>query len=229
MIPKPHSRAWYAQLAAQMGVYEYPWTQVLSAPSGEVLFDTLLEGLLTPEAHVLEAGCGHGRDAQRYAHRVQSYTGYDFIPAYVTRSRENVPEAEFVFWDSSREPVLESLKKRFDLVIARRGPTSVVLHLPELCAPGARVLCVHPEDGSVEARVRERLGGIGLAPDAQWQVRVNGFLPTLEDFVLYRRFHGDERTPEVLYAEWNEGAETRGFSIEERRYIYLVRMPQLKR
>ena len=227
MIPKSHSRgrAWYAQLAAETGVYEYPWTQVLSAPSGEVLFETLLEGLLTPEAHVLEAGCGHGRDAQRYAERVQSYIGYDFIPVYVTRARENVPEAEFVVWDSSREPVPEHFKKHFDLVISRRGPTSVVLHLPELCASGARVLCVHPEDGSVEARIRERLAGVGLAPDAQWQVRVTGFLPTPEDFVLYRQFHGDERPPEVLHAEWNEGAETQGFPIEERRYIWQVRVP----
>ncbi len=136
---KPHSRAWYVQLAAQTGIYEYPWTQVLSAPSGETLFDALLEELLTPEAHMLEAGCGHGRDAQRYAGRVQSYTGYDFTPVYVARARENVPEAEFVLWDSSCEPVPESFERRFDLVFSRRGPTSVVLHLPELCAPGARV------------------------------------------------------------------------------------------
>ncbi len=140
MTLKPHSRAWYAQLAAQTGVYDYSWTQVLSAPSGETLFDTLLEELLTPEARVLEAGCGHGLDAQRYAGRVQSYTGYDFIPDYVTRARENVPEAEFVLWDSSREPVPEGFKGRFDLVTSRRGPTSVVLHLLELCAPGARPL-----------------------------------------------------------------------------------------
>ena len=132
---------------------------MLSTPSGEVLFDTLLETLLTPEAHVLEAGCGHGRDAQRYAGWVQSYTGYDFTPAYVARARENVPEAEFVVWDSSRESVPESFKGRFDLVVSRRGPTSVILHLAELCAPGARVLCIHPEDGSVEARVGERLAG----------------------------------------------------------------------
>lgn len=224
MTLKPHSRAWYACLAAETGVYDYPWTQVLSTPSGETLFDALLEDLLTPEARVLEAGCGHGRDAQRFSGRAQSYTGYDFIPAYVARAREDVPKAEFVLWDSSREPVPESLKKRFDLVISRRGPTSVILHLPELCAPGAEVLCIHPDDGSIEARVRARLEGVGLAPDAQWWVCVNGFLPTAEDFVLYRRFHGDERPPEVLYAEWDEGAETHGFPLEERRYIWSVYM-----
>ena len=130
-----------------------------------------------------------------------------------------------MLWDSSREPVPEGFKGRFDLVTSRRGPTSVVLHLLELCCVlRARVLCVHPEDGTVEARVGERLSGVGLAPDAQWQVRVNGFLPTLEDFVLYRRFHGDEQTPEALGAEWNEGAERQGFPIEERRYIWLVRV-----
>lgn len=225
MSLKPHSRAWYAQLAAETGVYEYPWTQVLNASGGETLFDTLLEKLLTPECHVLEAGCGHGRDARRYAQRVRSYTGYDFTPAYVARARQNAPQAEFVLWDSSREPVPEQLKGRFDLVISRRGPTSVILHLPELCAPGACVLCVHPDDGSVETRIRERLTQIGLTADAQWQVRIKGFLPTREDFVSYRRFHSDERTLEVLHAEWCEGEETRGFPMEERRYIYMVRMP----
>ncbi len=87
MALKPHSRAWYARLAAETGRYEYPWTQVLSAPGGETLFDTLLDEFLTPERRVLEAGCGHGRDAHKYAHRVRSYTGYDFTPVYVTRAR----------------------------------------------------------------------------------------------------------------------------------------------
>ena len=222
---KPHSRAWYAQLAAETGRYEYPWTQVLTAPSGETLFDTLLEEFLTPERRVLEAGCGHGRDARRYARRVRSYTGYDFTPAYVGRARQNAPQAEFVLWDSSREPVPEHLRGRFDLVISRRGPTSVISHLPELCAPGACVLCLHPNDGSVKARVRERLAGVGLATDAQWHTHIKGFLPTLEDFVSYRRFHGDERASEALVAQWRKGAEPRGFPMEERRYIYLVRMP----
>lgn len=195
---------------------------MLSAPSGETLFDILLEELLTPESHVLEAGCGHGRDARRYAHRVGSYTGYDFTPEYVKRARQNAPQAEFVLWDSSREPVPEHLKGRFDLVMSRRGPTSVILHLPESCVSGASVLCVHPDDGSVEARIKERLAGVGLAPTAQWQVRIKGFLPTLEDFVFYSRFHGDERTSEALHAQWDEEAETRGFPMEERRYIYLA-------
>ncbi len=110
-------------------------------------------------------------------------------------------------------------------MISRRGPTSVIPHLPELCAPGACVLCLHPDDGSVEARVRERLAGVGLAADAQWYTQIKGFLPTPEDFVSYRRFHGDERTPEALLAQWREEAEPRGFPMEERRYIYLVRMP----
>lgn len=63
MALKPHSRGWYVRLAAETGAYAYPWTQVLSAPGGEALFDSLLEELLTPERHVLEAGCSHGRDA----------------------------------------------------------------------------------------------------------------------------------------------------------------------
>ncbi len=222
MTLKPHSKAWYAQLAAKTGVYEYPWVQDLTAPSGEALFDALLEDLLRPELNVLEAGCGHGLDAQRYAPRVQSYTGYDFTPVYVERARQNAPRAEFVVWDSSREPVPE-FGRRFDLVMSRRGPTSVIPHLLELCTLGARVLCIAPADG--EARVKGRLAQAGLEPDSEWHVRVKGILPTKEDFVAYRRFGGDEHPLEALYAEWDEGKEARGFPMEERRYIYLAHMP----
>ena len=221
-MAKPHSKAWYAQLAAETGVYNYPWTQKLSAPGGKALFDALLENLLTPELNVLEAGSGHGRDAERYAPRVQSYTGYDFTPAYIERAGRDVPQAEFVVWDSSREPVPD-FGRRFDLVISRRGPTSVIPHLPELCAPGARVLCIHPESGA--ERVQARLAQTALKPDAEWHIRVKGFLPTREDFVAYRRFHGDERVLEELYVSWDEGEEARGFPMEERRYIYLARIP----
>ncbi len=219
---KPHSKAWYTKLAAETGTYDYPWTQELSAPSGESLFDALSEELLTPETNVLEAGCGHGLDAQRYVRKVQSYTGYDFAAAYIERAKQNAPQAEFVLWDSSREPVPE-FGRRFDLVMSRRGPTSVIPHLPALCAPGAKVLCIHPGDG--EARVEARLAQIGLEPDGQWRVRAKGFVPTKEDFIAYRRFHGDERILEELYAEWNEGKEARGFLVEEGRYIYLAHMP----
>jgi SAM-dependent methyltransferase len=225
MALKPLSRAWYARLAAETGVYEYPWTQVLSAPGGDALFDTLLEGLLTPHCNVLEAGCGHGRDAQRYAHRVQRYTGYDFTPAFVARARQNAPQAEFVLWDSSCEPTPGPFRGRFDLVISRRGPTNVILHLRELCAPDAYVLCIHPDDGSVEARARERLAEVGLAPDAQWRVCVQGVLPTLQDFVAYRHFHGDERALEALEAQWKGAAEKQGFPMEERSYLYLLSLP----
>ena len=99
------------------------------------------------------AGSGHGRDAERYAPRVQSYTGYDFTPAYIEHARRSVPQAAFVVWDSSREPVPD-FGRRFDLVISRRGPTSVIPHLPELCAPGARVLCIHPASGAERVQAR---------------------------------------------------------------------------
>ncbi len=233
-MTKPHSRVWYAQLAAETGAYEYPWTQVLTAPSGEVLFDTLLEELLTPECDVLEAGCGHGLDAQKYAQRVRSYTGYDFTLAFLERAKQNAPQAEFVLWDSSCEPTPEAFKGRFDLVVSRRGPTSVILHLRQLCSPGAHVLCLHPDDGvnegATEERIGERLAQVGLTPDAEWHTCIKGFLPTLEDFILYRRFHGDARAPEALCAEWDEGADKGkgGFLMEERRYMYLVRMPELE-
>jgi cyclopropane fatty-acyl-phospholipid synthase-like methyltransferase len=39
-------------------------------PEPETTFTSILESLLEPNMRVLEAGCGHGPDAARYASRV---------------------------------------------------------------------------------------------------------------------------------------------------------------
>lgn len=222
---KPHSKRWYAQLAEQSGEYIYPWRQTLVAPSGEALFDGLLDTLLTPESTVLEAGCGHGRDARRVAPGVRSYTGYDFTPGFLERARRDVPQGDFLLWDSSREPLPTTLEGRFDLVFSRRGPTSLIPHLRRLCRPGADVLCLHPGAETAVAKVTARLEHAGLTPAAQWHIRVTGFLPTLADFVSYQRFHGDDSEANALVARWQAHAEAEGYPFEEQRYIYLVKLP----
>lgn len=58
MPHKPHSSAWYAQLAHELGGYKHPWERHLQGPDPELGFDLILNNLLTPKTHVLEAGCG---------------------------------------------------------------------------------------------------------------------------------------------------------------------------
>ena len=67
--PEPHSREWYALQARERGGYNHPWKRTLDGPEPETTFTSVLESLLRPETRVLEAGCGHGPDAARYASR----------------------------------------------------------------------------------------------------------------------------------------------------------------
>jgi SAM-dependent methyltransferase len=127
---QPQSRAWLQHLAKTQGGYFYPWSQTLEASGGEQHFDALLESLLAPQTHVLEAGCAEGKDAARFGSKVASWTGYDFVPEFLELARQNVPSTEFVYWHSSKQPTPKSLQNHFDLVVSRRGPTSVIDHLP---------------------------------------------------------------------------------------------------
>lgn len=189
-----------------------------------MLFDALLEPLLTPETHVLEAGCGHGTDAKRFGPLAAGWTGYDFVPEMLGLARANAPEAEFVLWDSAKEPVPEALRGRFDLVVTRRGPTSFVSHLRELCRPGAKVLAIHPGDEADNQHLKLRLGRIGLEPSAEWTVRVRGSVPTLEDFLVWREYQSDERSREELVADWNENATEHGYARTKARYVWLAQL-----
>ncbi|ADV66677.1 class I SAM-dependent methyltransferase [Deinococcus maricopensis] len=217
----PHSREWYAALAARTGGYVHPWRQTLAGPSGEALFDALLEPLLTPDTRVLEAGCGHGVDAARFAPRVAHWTGYDFTPASLVRAQRDVPGATFVEWDSSSAPIPAGLRGPFDLIVSRRGPTSVIPHLRTLAAPGARVLGVHAGGEAVAARIAGRLALAGLEVATGWSVRVRGHLPTFQDARLHTEFNGGTLTE----AEWAARVTADGLPFMEERYVWLARLP----
>lgn len=220
---QPHSREWFRQLAQTQGGYFYPWNQVLQAPGGEQLFDALLEPLLRPDIQVLEAGCAEGKDAARFASRVAGWSGYDFIPEFLEVARQRVRSAHFVQWHSAKEP--PPFEQKFDVFVSRRGPSSLIDHLPLLAKPKAKVLCIHPWDENSVAKVRERLRAIALEPSAQWFIAVKGWLPTWEDFLAYRRFMGDQRADLELAQEWRLEGVLEGFPMEERRYIWQAEIP----
>ena len=128
-VPSVHSREGYARLARELAGYAHPWRRELRGPDPELTFDLLLSSLLTPETRVLEAGCGHGPDARRFGPLAASWTAYDFIPEFLKRARREAPHAHFHEWNG-RGAVPAGLRGPFDLIVSRRGPTSVILRLP---------------------------------------------------------------------------------------------------
>jgi SAM-dependent methyltransferase len=156
-LPKPHSRAWYETRGAD---YVYPWRQVLLGVSGESLFDDVLSRQLTKDCVVLEAGCAGGRDTQRFAPEVHHWVGYDFVSRFLLTARaRNIPNASFVTWHSSKEVLPQAMPKRvpFDLIVSRRGPTSVIRHLSQIAAKHSRFIYVGP-------------GGVDLLEDVRGEL-----------------------------------------------------------
>ncbi len=210
MPPTPHSRAWLAEVAARYGGYLHPWARHLDGPDPEGVYDALLTDLLTPGARVLEAGCGHGPDAARFSPRAAAWVGYDFSPELLALARRNAPTTHFVLWDGKGTPPPD-LGAPFDLIVSRRGPTSVIPHLSALAAPGARFLYVGP--GGDVPQARERLTAVGWAVLGEWRARVRAWLPTWEDYALMCEFNHLE--PDR--AHWAAHVTPRGLpSFEER-------------
>ena len=214
MSPKPHSRAWLAEVAVRHGGYRHPWTCTLDGPDPEEVFDGLLDRLLTSSPRVLEAGCGHGPDALRYRARAARWVGYDYSLELLALARKNAPDAEFVLWDGKAPPPAE-LDPPFDLIVSQRGPTSVISHLPALAAPDARFLYVGP--GWDVPQARERLAYIGWPALGEWRSRVRAWLPTREDYALMCEFNRLE--PDELH--WAANLTPRGLPYFEERLTLL--------
>ena len=213
--PEPHSREWYALQARLHGGYVHPWARLLDGPEPETTFTALLESLLGPAVRVLEAGCGHGPDAARYAAQVACWTAYDRQPELLELAAANAPAAKLVLWDG-KDGIPSELKAPHDLIVSRRGPTSVIPHLPAVAAPGARFLYVGP--GLDVPQVGTRLADIGWAVLGEWRERVRGWLPTPEDDRLRREFMNLSPDPSL----WQRQATARGLPYFEERYTVLA-------
>lgn len=185
------------------------------------MYTRVLEAHLGAATRVLEAGCGHGPDARTYAGRVARWVGYDFASGFLATARREVPNAEFVRWHSGREAPPGVLRPPFDLVVSRRGPTSVIDHLRVLTAPNAAFLYVGPGGEALAAHVRSRLAAVGLAPSEEWLVRANGFLPTFEDDAAWCEYNGLAASRDLWAAEQTDA----GFPFVEERFVCLVRLP----
>ncbi|WP_424949651.1 class I SAM-dependent methyltransferase [Deinococcus sp.] len=212
---EPHSREWYARQAWERGGYFHPWKRTLDGPEPESTFNSLLESLIGPTARVLEAGCGHGPDAARYAAQVARWTAYDRQPELLELARRNAPEAHLALWDG-RGSIPAALAGPFDLIVSRRGPTSIVPHLAVLAAEGARFLYVGP--GLDVPQIGRRLNDVGWVVLGEWRERARAWLPTEADYRLRCEFMNMTPDPDL----WQREASGRGLPYFEERHTLLA-------
>ena len=215
MTDRPHSRAWYARLAHELGGYCHPWARVLDGPDPELTFDALLAERLHPQTRVLEAGCGHGPDALRFGGHCARWAAYDWLPELLDLARANAPHAEFSLWDGKGE-IPTALCGPFDLIVSRRGPTSVIDHLNVVSTPDARFLYVGPRLDV--PRVPERLATVGWAVLGEWRVSVRAWIPTWDDWQTRCKFMGETANRE----DWDAHVGARGRAYREERYVVLA-------
>lgn len=215
MDEKPHSREWYACLAQRLEGYRHPWQRTLDAPDPELIFDALLMMHLNPDTRVLEAGCGHGPDALRFGPLCAHWTGYDFVPDLVDMARKNAPQAEFHLWDG-KQAVPPRLTGPFDLIVSRRGPTSVIPHLPAVAATNARFLYIGPRLDVPQ--VPTRLEQVGWERVSESRVSVQAHAATWEDWQVRCEFMGEK----VRREDWDRLSTERGIPYREERYVVLA-------
>lgn len=102
-----------------------------------------------------------------------------------------MPNAAFVDWHSRREEIPRVISGRapFDLIVSRRGPTSVIQHLPALAAADSHFLYVGPRGADLLEEIRVKLAGVDWQVTWSAVVEARGFLPTFEDYALHSEFN----------------------------------------
>ena len=98
-----------------------------------------------------------------------------------------MPNATFIDWDSGHEDIPAQISARapFDLIVSRRGPTSVIQHLPALAAADSHFLYAGPRDADLLEEIAVKLKVVNWQVTWSAVTRAHGFLPTFEDYALY--------------------------------------------
>jgi len=83
----------YERIAREQGGFFYPWRSQLEAGNGEVAYTELVSAHLSPDRDVLEAGCGHGTDALRFAPRVRTLRAWYAVEGFIAAARDSAARA----------------------------------------------------------------------------------------------------------------------------------------
>jgi hypothetical protein len=147
--------------------------------------------------------------------------GYDFAPQFLETARaRQLPNATFIDWDSGHEEIPAQISARapFDLIVSRRGPTSVIQHLPALAAADSHFLYVGPRGADLLEELAAKLASVDWQVTWSAVVMARGFLPTFEEYTLYNKF-GVLPGSRVAF---DAVATARGFPIVETKCIVVA-------
>ncbi|MEY4530375.1 MAG: hypothetical protein RLZZ156_1096 [Deinococcota bacterium] len=216
---QPHSRAWLETMTTD---YTHPWKQNLLEMSGEVLYDALLEKYLNPNATVLEAGCAGGRDAAIYAPKSKHWMGFDFMPHFLATARaKGISNASFVEWHSRKEIPAQILEAAsFDFIVARRGPTSIIQHLPVLARANARFIAVAAGDADLLEQYKQKLEAVHWEITWSAIIEAKGYLPTFEDYCLQSEYNNATFSRK----DWEVNSTPLGLLFLESRVVLVARV-----
>ena len=215
---QPHSRAWLETMTTD---YAHPWSQNLLEVSGEVLYDALLEKHLNSNATVLEAGCAGGRDAALYTPKVKHWMGFDFMSHFLATARaKSIANASFIEWHSRKEIPSQILEAApFNFIIARRGPTSVIQHLPNLAKADAQFIAIAAGETALLEQYKQKLKAVRWHVTWSAIIEAQGFLPTFEDYCLQREYNNTDYSRE----DWEANSTPLGLPFLESRVVLVAK------
>ena len=135
--------------------YYYPWKSKVGPNNGKDAYVEMLRSHLSPDADVLEIGCGHGELTLDIAPLCKTVLAYDRVASLIDiarreASRRGVENVEFVCADSSvgangGTPRIPADAGAFDLLVSRRGPLHWIGDARRVARPGAVMLQLNPD------------------------------------------------------------------------------------
>lgn len=154
MGPEPHSPEWYDRLARMQEGYSFPWRSRVAPLGGEELYLRLLRMHLSPDADVLDAGCGHGEVALAIAPLCRSVLAYDRVAPFIriaarAAGGRGAGNVSFLVADSSAganggRPRIPAEPRSFDVLTSRRGPLHWIEDARRVARPGAALIQLSP-------------------------------------------------------------------------------------
>ncbi len=180
---------------------------------------SLLSEWIVSGTRVLDAGCGHGDEAEYWASLGADVIGVDFSQAYVDAASHRAGRQARYIWASTKES-LPFADDSFDVIYTKKGP-SVYREANRLTRRGGRVAGLHPdrvmaelpellpglfpvasEAHSLEHTLQTRLRQSGLDQIEMRPLRHIEYLQMPEDVIRYRCFGQSENVRGTVHDAW---------------------------